>query len=180
MSFFLRKIPGPLLTCILQLLNQRLITLLDVGASGGIHDRWNLIGSQLLAIGFEPDPGGYRRLTETKSPNRIWLPYALYKDNGEFPLYITRHPSNISMLQPNPSAMNLLDYDLCGLDIVNKLMVDCRTADSISQDMSIPIDAIKVDTQGTELYILQGACQALRSHTFCIESEVEFFQMYQD
>lgn len=41
------------------------------------------------------------------------------------------------------------------------------------------VDFIKVDTQGSELFILQGATHALRAGAFGVEVEVEFAEMYE-
>ena len=41
-------------------------------------------------------------------------------------------------------------------------------------------DFVKLDTQGTELYILKGMQHTLTRSIFSVEVEVEFIEMYQD
>ena len=40
------------------------------------------------------------------------------------------------------------------------------------------VDFIKVDTQGSELFVLQGASQVLGQHVVGVEVEVEFASIY--
>jgi len=52
------------------------------------------------------------------------------------------------------------------------------TLDNIAQRENLSIDVIKIDTQGTELDILEGAQDCLASSIFMAEVEVFFLERY--
>ncbi len=153
--------------------------LMDVGASGGIDRRWEKVKPFLQIIGLEPNPDELRKLEETKTENVRWLPFALSDTEGDYPLYVTRAPTNTSMLLPNPKALEWLHYDLSGFDIIDKMIVPCATLDGLIDRYGLQLDAIKLDTQGTELHILRGGTTAIAQQVFSVQTEVEFIEMYQ-
>jgi hypothetical protein len=65
-------------------------------------------------------------------------------------------------------------------DIVGTKTINVDTLDHQLREHGIAdVDFIKVDTQGSELFILQGATQALSGGVFGVEVEVEFAEMYE-
>jgi len=55
-----------------------------------------------------------------------------------------------------------------------------KSIDSIIQDNSIQdVDFVKIDTQGSELLILQGGQRELMPKVFGLQIEVEFIEMYE-
>jgi FkbM family methyltransferase len=153
------------------------VTLVDVGAAGGAHRRWRRF-SQLLTVGFEPDERAFASLRN--DTRHTWFNTALYSEAGRFPLYITRGPTNTSMLRPNLSLIRELAYDEHDFDVLDTVELSCETLDALCKARSIAPDAIKIDTQGSELAILRGAERTLHSSTFCVEAEVEFLPLYEE
>ena len=64
-------------------------------------------------------------------------------------------------------------------DVEEEVKIDCDSLDNIFHASGMKsVDFIKLDTQGTELDILKGACESLQ--TCCgIQVEVEFQKLYQ-
>ena len=60
--------------------------------------------------------------------------------------------------------------------IENKIKVEADTMDNL---VSGDIDIIKLDTQGNEFEILEGASESLHKAVI-VEIEIEFYQMYED
>ena len=62
------------------------LTLVDVGARGGIPLEWAIFGDQMRAVGFEPNQDECARLNEDGRSNIRYLPYALdeYAREREF------------------------------------------------------------------------------------------------
>ena len=152
------------------------VTLVDIGASGGVHHRWKLLGDKLKIVGFEPDTRAFNLLP--KSKNAIWLNKAVYNDNDAHTLYITRHQTNVSMLKPNLDVIGMLCLKSEDFDIIDTISVECERLDDILEREKLRANVLKIDTQGTELQILQGAERSLEQDVFAIEVEVEFVELY--
>ena len=153
------------------------LTLIDAGAGGGINRRWEKFRN-LVAVGFEPDERAFNKL---KHSDRFrWFQMGLYGSNGTFELNITRSQTGTSLLEPNLELIQTLQLDLSDFDIIRKARIPCRTLDSICQEYGLAPHVVKIDTQGTEIAILQGAERLLRDSIFAVEAEVEFLPFYKN
>ena len=56
------------------------LLLVDVGASGGIHRRWNRLLPNLKAILFEPDESAYRKLVSRQESHVQVVKSALFEE----------------------------------------------------------------------------------------------------
>ena len=85
------------------------------------------------------------------------------------------------MFEPNHVLIDRF-YSAEDFKIERKIQVNCDTLDNMLTVHDIKdVDFIKLDTQGSELLILQGAENLLSSHNvFGIDVELEFSQMYKD
>ncbi len=156
------------------------LVLVDVGASGGIQEKWKSLSRFLRVIGFEPDERSARELrahSETAVAT-TFLSVGLYNKKARIPLYLTRSKTDSSLLQPNVVFLKKFPH-LNRLEIVGRDLMNVDTLDSQLNTQKITdIDFMKVDTQGTELYILEGATDTLRRAMFGVEVEVEFSPVY--
>lgn len=167
------------------------ISLVDVGAKGGITDLLRL-APYCEVYGFEPNPGEYNQLRSKKHhPYRkeTYLDVALSDFEGEAELNISRNSSFSSLLRTDwanyhryfgfiPSA-----YDWRRkIETLHSINVKVTTLDTTCKTLGInQIDFLKLDTQGTELSILNGAVQLLKSHSIgVIKCEVSFIPVYQE
>lgn len=153
------------------------VNLVDVGASGGVHRRWELLGNNLRVIGFEPDARVFGNLPKTG--NTIWLSTPLYSDDQWHDLYVTRGQTNVSLLRPNLPVIDTLCLSCEDFEIMHTIPVQCERLDDVLSREKIRAHVLKLDTQGTELYILQGAQECLKRDVFAIESEVMFAEIYE-
>jgi FkbM family methyltransferase len=106
------------------------------------------------------------------------LPIALHNHEGRLPLYVARDRGLTSILQPNRPFVDAFP-DAARFDTteVQELTVD--TLDHQLDRHGIDdVDFIKVDTQGSELFVLQGASRVLGQHVVGVEVEVEFASIY--
>lgn len=152
------------------------VNYLDVGARGDILEPWSLFApDSIRVIGFEPDSDECDRLSRSY-PSRKYYPNALWGKQATRPLYLCEWASTSSMYPPAEAANRQYEpIHWLGRVPAKTLQVKCVPLDSILTPEDAP-DFIKIDTQGSELEILQGAEQLLRqgaplvlAETWCAE-----------
>ena len=65
------------------LLEQTNLTIVDVGAAGGMHDRWSHLKTSINSILFEPDPEEYKKLNLDQNKTSLVINSALSDQNKE-------------------------------------------------------------------------------------------------
>lgn len=150
------------------------IVLADVGSAGGVKDRWAPARAVVSALLFEPREGG-----EPRREGRETLhPVALGPAPGRARLNLTALPNMSSTLLPNADLLRGFRKKGAHTKITGTLDMKVDTLDAVAARDGRPIDALKVDTQGSELDILEGAAQCLARSIFIAEIEVSFFERY--
>tara|TARA_B100000315_G_C14527285_1_gene564446 strand:+ start:485 stop:1396 length:912 start_codon:yes stop_codon:yes gene_type:complete len=149
----------------------------DIGAAGGLDDRWSDLGSSITPILFEPEKEAYEDLIKVKQDNYIIMKKALYKKKKTIKLYICRKAEVSSIYKPNMDLTNNFHnperFEILGTD---SLEAD-TLSNQLKQNDVKKLDFKKIDTQGSELEILQG-CDDLFVDLIGIEAEVEFSELY--
>ena len=118
------------------------------------------------AFGFEPDAEECARLNADsatleghKSVEHV--PMALARTPGPVTLNICKNPNNTSFLMPNEPLLDriiLAGYDPRNeFPVVGTFECEATTIDEFMADKKLPyLDFIKLDTQGSELDIIEG------------------------
>ncbi|MFA6175286.1 MAG: FkbM family methyltransferase [Phycisphaerae bacterium] len=150
-------------------------TLVDVGAARGAGDRWASFKPLIKTIGFEPGKAEFTKLRN--SDTEFWINTALSSRKETRSLYLTKSWSNTSLLRPNQALLDTLSW---GDDhrVMAEESLMCESLDGVLKTLKLDLDFLKIDTQGTELEILQGATESLSS-VLALEVEVEFAPLYQ-
>lgn len=104
------------------------------------------------------------------------FPYALGSSSETRTLHLTRKKEVSSFLKPNRAYVDLFPNS-SRWDIIGQETIQVRPLD-VFQDEIGEIDFIKLDTQGTELDILLGSINSLKS-VLAVEIEVEFVEIYE-
>jgi FkbM family methyltransferase len=162
------------------ILRDKTIYVIDVGASGGLHSRWpKIAGSNFKAMLFEPDPREYDRLKQSVGDNYIVLNSALSNSPQELKFNLCRKQQASSIFMPNFELLNKYP-DAQRYDIVNTITMKTDTMDNqLHKAGLMEVDFIKIDTQGYDLSILEGAVKTLENVSG-LEIEVEFLPIYKD
>jgi len=156
------------------------LVLADIGASGGLEPNWKPAQKYLQVIGFEPDRRGFIDLEKKKDSNVRYLNIGLHKERTSIKYYFTKNQQTSSIFKPNREFLNKFP-ESGRFDIVGSENIEVDTLDEQFRIHNITeVDFIKIDTQGSELFVLQGATEIIRNHVFGLEVEVEFAEMYQN
>ena len=156
----------------------------------------------LTYVLYEADADCAREMAEANPHENFHvLPYCLGRENGRARLNIMSRPSNSSLLELAPAygpysceitASDPTDSTgIARLDaifeeeikVARQVDVETRTLDDLVAEGSLPYgavpDVLSLDTQGTELDILSGAVDAVRSGVLVLALEIAFHSFYQ-
>lgn len=149
-----------------------ILRFLDIGAANfKLDKRWINSGCEIMPVLFEPDPRSFKFL---KDNNIEVYNFALGNLKSKCKLNLTRKEACSSFLYPNIEFLSKFPNPE-RWDIIDEVFVEVRTLDSFGLD----VDFMKIDTQGTELDILNGAEETLSS-VLGIELEVSFSEIYKN
>ena len=158
----------------------------DVGSRGGFDDLRTL-HPWLHVHSLDADPAAPSGPQRFASHRHHSL--ALHSSRGEMDLFLTTHPGMSSLLEFDANAFARHFGLMPGseswartLTLQRKLSTKTETADAFFRSQNLErVDFLKLDTQGTELDILKGALDYLRSGKIAvIKTEVSFLPVYRD
>ena len=151
------------------------LTLVDVGSAGGLHERWKPFAPILSAILFDPREsaatGGFG-----PGQTRVY-PVALSDRSGDAVLHVTALANMSSFLMPDPQVFARYRKKGADTQIFQSETFPIERLDVLAERDGFKPDVVKVDTQGSELMVLTGAEESLKSVVLA-EVEVSFFQRY--
>jgi FkbM family methyltransferase len=158
-----------------------LINLVDVGFRGDLCSEWIAFAKAINCIGFELDEKECKLLNELiqdSGRQGIVYPYAVGGKNSDSEtLYITQFPYSSGLRASNKIFMDRI-YSI----MTENCKVMCtKTVNTVCLNKALPpevaakINFLKIDTEGFESEILEGAEILLKSQQlFGIKSEVWF------
>tara|TARA_A100001015_G_scaffold319501_1_gene442562 strand:+ start:1116 stop:2102 length:987 start_codon:yes stop_codon:yes gene_type:complete len=160
------------------LLGDTKLSLADVGAAGGLDKRWHFLRpTNLTEILFEPDPASFKELQNKSLPNTLVFNAALADSKKEVILNICKWRQVSSIYEPNFELINKYP-DASRFEIEERIPLKADSLSNLLYSKNVSaLDFIKIDTQGSELEILRGAGDLLRS-VIGVEVEVEFVELY--
>ena len=156
--------------------------LVDIGASGTIHKKWNPIAKYAICIAFDADS---RDFEICESENKGWRKlYSMNRlvtsesaEEGDF--YLTKSPHCSSSLAPDQKALEPWAFSpLFEVDHIVKLpSVDLQSA-LLKVDVDY-IDGYKTDSQGTDLRIFNSLPKEIINKILLAEFEPGIIDAYQ-
>ena len=169
----------PLPAEILRPLDEKPVTIIDVGAFklDGQDDLYADLFSAYPSevFGFEPQNDSIIRATAAKCHKTIF-PWAI-GDGGETNFFTTKYQAASSTLEPNHDFLRQFLALPTMLEIENQGEVETRRLDDIQEITDC--DLLKIDVQGGELKVLEGATKLL-SKVSVVMTEVEFAPVYKN
>ncbi|HMK21456.1 MAG TPA: FkbM family methyltransferase [Terriglobales bacterium] len=136
--------------------------------------------SRIQYIGFEADPKECERLQRNARPGFRFENAIVAGRTSRRILYVTREPSCSSLLRPNAEVFSLLLDGKHATEILREETVQTQTLGELLPKLGVEhVDFLDLDTQGTELEILQGAERFLSTSVVAIRTEAEFTELYE-
>ena len=152
--------------------------LVDVGCRGGVEPIWRQFQKNVQFIGFEPDKDAYFELPPALNTKYINAALGRRKEVLDFYVRALGDASGSKPLNDEFWARFPQNDDMKTKEIVKLETIDL---DTVCKDHGInTVDYIKLDTEGTELEILQGGENLLKSSIIAVESEVAFCEVSHD
>ena len=153
------------------------LKLLDIGAAGEIKENWRKFEPILYYVGFEPDEENYFKISEKKNDCKNYkiLNRGLWESDTNLELNITKKRTNSSIFKPNFEVLNNF-ADPERFEIIKKKEVKVSALDELKIEN---IDFVKIDTQGSELKILNGSIDSIKN-VLGFEIEVSFIEIYKN
>lgn len=158
----------------------------DVGASGGIHDRWNLFGEKLEAIGFDPLISEVERLNKLNANPKIKYEegFIVYKNldkyypaelrNNEYNFFNSFARSSAARANQAKNYNYAQEHFNAGKAIVHSERF-FEMDDYVKENNISDIDFIKIDTDGHDFPVLLSAEQSLQDTAVLgLEIEAQF------
>jgi FkbM family methyltransferase len=162
---------------LMDFIDDRAITLIiDVGANvGEFGERLRSAGYRGKIVSFEPGEAGFKQLSQKASADKNWEVHrcALGAGSGTGTLHVSKLSVFNSLLSTN-SAGRLHD-ERTAVDHTEEVAV--RTLDEIGIPLSGNV-LLKVDTQGYEKQVLEGARQSM-AHMAGILLELPVIRTYE-
>jgi FkbM family methyltransferase len=146
---------------------------LDAGARGGLQGLWRKADDgRIRVIAFEPDGAAADDLAAAPSGNRVVIAKGLWNRECELDLHIAEEASASSIHAPNWDLLARFRRQHADPRRTTRTQrVQCTTVDKVADEIGIAIDFAKLDTQGGEYEILEGAEQQLRRNVFGVVCE---------
>ena len=160
--------------------DQNLSLILDVGANiGQSHDLFRSIGYTGRIVSFEPLPGAHATLTEKATSDANWqiAPRMAIGDRPDETVIRESEASDVSSIMEANASMHAAFRKT---KIVEEHPTIVQPLDAIYDDYARPDDRVflKIDTQGYDLKVLQGATETLKKITG-LQIEMSLFPLYE-
>jgi hypothetical protein len=156
--------------------------LVDIGASGKIHEKWNPIAKYSICIAFDADSRDFEICeSEDKGWRKLYSLNRLVASEAteEMDFYLTHSPHCSSSLAPDKEALKSWAY--CSLfevkNIVKIPSVDLQSA-LLKAEVDY-IDGYKTDSQGTDLRIFNSLPTEIIHKILIAEFEPGIIDAYQ-
>ena len=151
-------------------------TVIDVGARGGIASYWSVFGDHLRVIGFDLDPKECARLNAI-DPRTQYLPYALDRESRRRTVYVANYSASSSFYRTDAAYFDRYTAGQNAV-VMSEPVLETTTLSAALASIGLhSADFIKVDAEGAELEILQGA-QDLLPGLQGILSEMRFSKRF--
>ena len=157
-------------------------TVLDAGGRYGLHPSWKPFTGELEYFLFEPDPVEAKRLAAKyshRSDEVKVIDLAVAEKNGNLTIYFFKNRAMSSAVIRNPVSSLFKGKRASEVEIVESIEVEAVSIDSFCKINDLSLDFLKLDTEGNEFQILQGAKKQLKENILGVRCEVAFDYIFE-
>lgn len=148
---------------------------MDVGARYGMHPSWRGYKGSMNYLMFEPDTVEAERLRSKLDKNVFEIfETALDSSEGERTFHLLKHRGLSSFLKPDLTSECFRRLKPGQAEIECEIQIKTRTIDAVMAERSISVDFLKVDTEGTEHDVIEGAVAQLENCILGVRSSCNF------
>jgi hypothetical protein len=150
------------------------LSLVDVGASGGVSDYWRAFGDAFTAVGFDPLISNMKRVAAAESRPKVRYE-AAFVGCKDFDALFPPEQRQVRV-DPYPRVSSVRAEELMKIDFVTDHFNEGETLvwsdRHLTLDEFFPagsrpsLDFLKVDTDGSDLQVLLGADRLFREGEF--------------
>jgi FkbM family methyltransferase len=168
-----------------EIFNRANLKLVDIGARGGSQTPLRLLAPYSQYYACEPNHEEALVLQEKIRSDAPWrgitiIPDALSKNEGTATLNVTKQPGASSLLMPDYTVINKFHtagyFDIESTSAVTTISLDHAANQYNFKDACF----LKLDTQGTELDILESGNKLVSESLLGIYVEISFRQFYKE
>lgn len=156
------------------------INIVDVGAMSlgeGTDPFHALIArKKCKVVGFEPVQVECDKLNKMHGGDRLYLPYVI-GDGAVRTFHECNYPMTSSLYQPHTELLDKFQNLENLVRVASTFSTNTRRLDDIAEIADV--DYLKVDVQGAEVDVFNGAKNILRN-ILVVHTEVEFIPLYRD
>jgi FkbM family methyltransferase len=181
LGYQIAKYPGPDQRRRLLIVNQYQINLLfDVGANYGAYSLgMRKLGYKNRIVSFEPLNSAFNQLKNESASDPLWTiqNYALGNEAGKTKIHVSDNSFSSSILDILPEHLSSAPESR----YVSEQDIEIKTLDSIYSEFVKEGDKmmLKIDTQGYEWNVLEGASKLLPKISM-VQVEMSVFPLYQN
>lgn len=140
--------------------------IVDIGARSGVEALWRNFQHVADFIGFDPDEEECARLNATFRDNGherlVVHPHAIAGRNGPHTFHVTQFPFSSGLYRGNDAWLDRFPFTT--LKVEREVEVDAITLDHFCEEAALDhVDFVKIDTEGAEYDVLEGALGMLPS-----------------
>jgi len=156
--------------------------LVDIGASGKIHSKWNMLAEYSICIAFDADERDFKFVEGEKDSYKKLFIYNKVATNqivDQVDFYLTKSPYCSGHLKPDNEKLN--DYLFSYLfSVVDKVKLNAVHLQEALNNLNIHyVDWFKSDSQGTDLRLFQCLSEDIKNKILIAEFEPGFIDAYE-
>lgn len=151
--------------------------LVDIGASGQLHKKWNLIAKHSICIAFDADEREFGFIEKEQSTfKKLFVYNCIVSDEDRYdqPFYLTKSPFCSSILKPDLN--NLANYSFANIfKTINTLKLKTISISTALNELNIKqVDWFKTDSQGLDLRLFKNLNKDISEKIIVAEFEPRF------